>query len=202
MGRDLLDKILGLKDITGGKKAEEQFEDMMKQEFSEMIESVRNYKGFYIGRYETGDLQEADSTPVVQAGNERINNVNWYWMYKNSKKIAKTATGTTSTMIWGCQWDAVMNWFFSCGGRTATYATDARSRWKKNMTPTGDNNNCRVNNIYDLAGGVWEWTMTGSPSYGYRDYRGQDINVGAADRGTAEPWCKATSYGTRCALFM
>ena len=53
-----------------------------------MIESVDTYGGFYIGRYETGNLAESPNTkPVVVKGNSSICNVNWYYQYQNSKLI-------------------------------------------------------------------------------------------------------------------
>ena len=69
-------------------------------EFNEMIESVDTYGGFYIGRYETGDLvATAGREPVVVKGNSSISNVNWYYMYRNIKELAAN-NNVKSTMIW------------------------------------------------------------------------------------------------------
>ena len=58
-------------------------------EFNEMVESVDTYGGFYIGRYETGNLvATAGREPVVVKGNSSISNVNWYYMYRNIKELA------------------------------------------------------------------------------------------------------------------
>jgi hypothetical protein len=62
---------------------------------------VKKYHGFFIGRYETGDLEaNATNVAVVQRGNTKINNVNWYYMYAQGQRIAKNSN--VSSMIWGC----------------------------------------------------------------------------------------------------
>lgn len=58
-----------------GSVNEEDFLIQLQNEFDEMIESVRIYGGFYIGRYETG---KNDEEAVVQKGNTDIENQTWY----------------------------------------------------------------------------------------------------------------------------
>ena len=53
-----------------------QFKEQLQEEFNEMKERVKRYKGFYIGRYETGNLSQ--SKAVVQKNNSDINKQNWY----------------------------------------------------------------------------------------------------------------------------
>ena len=87
-----------------------EFKLQMQIEFNEMIESVDTYGGFYIGRYETGDLvATAGREPVVVKGNSSISNVNWYYMYRNIKELAAN-NNVKSTMIWGCLWDRTLIW--------------------------------------------------------------------------------------------
>lgn len=80
------------------------FKTQLESEFNNMIESVERYGGFYIGRYETGNLSQAEA--VVVKNNNDINNQTWYTMYNKSKGIAANGNVKT-TMIWGCQWDAL-----------------------------------------------------------------------------------------------
>ena len=56
----------------------------LETEFNSMIASVEKYGGFYIGRYETGNLKEAEA--VVVKNNSDINNQTWYTMYNKSKR--------------------------------------------------------------------------------------------------------------------
>ena len=48
------------------------FKTQLQTEFNEMIKSVKTYGGFYIGRYETGNLSQTKA--VVQKNNTDINN--------------------------------------------------------------------------------------------------------------------------------
>ena len=90
----------------------ETFRVQLEKEFNSMIASVEKYNGFYIGRYETGDLSKTE-VAVVKENND-IDNQSWYTMYNKAKGIAAD-TNVTTTMIWGCQWDAVMRWMYNSG---------------------------------------------------------------------------------------
>ena len=145
---------------TIGNMTGAEFKKQLQEEFNEMVESVDTYGGFYIGRYETGNLSQAKA--VVQKNNTDINNQNWYNMYMKCKTVAG-GTEATSSMIWGCQWDATMKWFLNCGGQTATYVTDSTGKGNYSgsllTNGTGSVEEYSVNNIYDMAGNVWDWTL-------------------------------------------
>ena len=148
-------------------------------EFNEMVKSVDTYGGFYIGRYETGNLVEtAGREPVVVKGNSSISNVNWYYMYRNIKELA-TNNSVKSTMIWGCLWDRTLIWLAetnqeSSGVNGKSYAEIANSSgWGNYNTssggtgakqPTGNSETWKANNIYDIAGNVFDWTIEANTS--------------------------------------
>ena len=147
------------------------FKTQLQEEFNEMIESVETYGGFYIGRYETGNLAEDTSTePVVQKGNNSISNVNWYYMYQNSKKVGAN-NNVASTMIWGCMWDRALIWLTETDEKTYSDLMNSSSWGNYNNStgeattnsgekqPTGTNEAWKANNIYDLAGNVRDWTL-------------------------------------------
>ena len=147
--------ISAIGNITG-----EEFKEQLQQEFEEMRKSVETYGGFYIGRYETGGLS---GTAVVQKNNTDINNQNWYVMYSKSKTIAQ-GTQATSSMIWGCQWDATLRWFLeSDDSDVVTYVTDSTGKGNYSgsllSNGTGSVDEYSVNNIYDMAGNVTDWTL-------------------------------------------
>ena len=60
--------------------------DRLETEFNSMIASVEKYDGFYIGRYETGNLSQAEA--VVVKNNSDINNQTWYII--NQKELLQT----------------------------------------------------------------------------------------------------------------
>ena len=135
------------------------FRAQLETEFNNMIASVEKYGGFYIGRYETGNLSQAEA--VVVKNNSDIGSQTWYTIYNKSKGVAANSNVTTS-MIWGCQWDAVMRWMYNSGDaekKTYTYDSTGKGNYSDSKRTTGSNDACAVNNIYDMAGNVEDWTI-------------------------------------------
>ena len=179
-----------------GAKTTHEFLNQLEKEFNNMIASVEKYGGFYIGRYETGNINQ--DTPVIQKGNTNISSQTWYNMYKRCKNLKGANTNVETGMIWGNQWDRTLMWLIETGSKTkeqiaddstswgnysnATfeYVNSSRSTATKNENsntriPTGSTEYTKANNIYDLAGNVWDWTMEANSSYG-RVYRGGGYN--------------------------
>ncbi len=194
----------------------ENWEDELKSNFKKMKESVEKYKGFYIGRYETSDLET--EKPKVQKEQEATTDINWYTMYKNSENIAyknetEKITSVTSSMIWGCQWDATLNWFLrSEDEKIKGYVTNsARKGWynQEAKKPTGtpiENDENEVNKIWDMAGNVSEWTLEAEDTYNRVNRGGNSVPSGfytaVSDRGVYNP-CNSDSYcGSRCVLYI
>ena len=181
----------------------------LETEFNNMISSVATYGGFYIGRYETGNLSKVEA--VVVKNNIDINNQTWYTMYDKSKGIAANSNVTT-TMIWGCQWDATMRWMWNQGGerRTYTYYSTGKGNYYKNngnnnLIAAGSNPSYAVNNIYDMAGNVSDWTIEAYGPYDRAGRGGHWHNGGddPASGGDANNTGTSVSrIGSRVALYM
>ena len=157
------------------------FKTQLETEFNNMIASVEKYGGFYIGRYETGNLSQ--EAAVVVKNNSDINNQNWYTMYNKSKGVAAN-NNVTTTMIWGCQWDAVMRWMYNSGDsvkKQYTYDSTGKGNYRgtqgstNKVIPTGSVEEYAVNNIYDMAGNVFDWTIEANDA-NIRVYRGGDYS--------------------------
>ena len=160
-----------------------------RTEWDLMYSSVMKYGGFYVGRYETGyETVEGVRQPVVQAGKSVWNSVPWGSSMTEFGSNTATAIsrgmytseeyGVTSTLIYGIQWDSVMNWA-NCASKTR-----ATSTYTSRPSPTGavyaDGTTYDVNkNIYDLAGNVREWTMEADDS-SYRVGRGGNYGIASA----------------------
>ena len=162
---------MGLEGVT----TVNEFKTYLELEFSNIIESVSIYGGFYIGRYETGNLSKTEVSVIKN--NSDIEGQTWYTMYNKSKGIAANSNVTTS-MIWGCQWDAVMRWMYNSGDeekKTYTYNSTGKGNYSgtngNKTIPTGSNNAYSVNNIYDMAGNVYDQTVEADGNY-KRDNRG------------------------------
>ena len=141
--------------------------DSFVAEYKAMADSIKKYNGFYIGRYElTGSVD----SPAEKSGVSLIGE-NWYNLYKACKNVVQDETGVVkSTMIYGVQWDATMDWLRKCGfntdkdssswgnysNSTGNAKIDGKSGSKQD---TGFSEYWKANNIYDLAGNHWEWTQ-------------------------------------------
>lgn len=153
-----------------------------KTDYDDMITSVENYGGFYIGRYEITESGE-------KAG-ASLTNRNWYYLYNECMKLGKKDTNdniiTESGMIYGTLWDATMQWLaqsdISVGktGNTTSgygnYNTEAVTVKNSKTTiivkpsgtlkklKTGQTSYTKSNNIYDLSGNCYDWTQEASPN--------------------------------------
>ena len=176
-GYDMNSMLKTLKLIS---KTSSEFLCQLEQEFNKMIESVEKYGGFYIGRYETGDLKKEKA--VIRKYNTDISTQTWYTMYEKSNELNNENIDVGTGMIWGNQWDRTLMWLIESGNRTKEQICEDSSTWgnyrnsefeytnsdgvisKKDIgdpirLSTGSSEYTKVNNIYDLAGNVWEWTM-------------------------------------------
>ena len=161
---------------TGDKTALKVMAENLVQDYSDMIESITKYKGFYIGRYELSTKTENGKTiGIEQKDKKSQTETSWYELYKYSKNIAGSENMQTR-MIWGCQWDVTCKWLSEHGydindssswGNHSDYNTknnytegnekyEAKAGRKQN---TGFSENWKANNIYDLAGNCNEWTQ-------------------------------------------
>lgn len=118
--------------------------------------------------------------------------------------------GVTSTLCYGVQWDAVMNFIdpkYETGECNTTSSFVAYSASKGNYTKSiATTGYYAEKNIYDLAGNVWEWTMEAYNS-NYRVYRGgyydtTIANPSASARSGYEPGTPNLAVGLRIALYL
>ena len=158
-------------------------------EYTATYESIAKYGGFYIGRYElTGSVEE----PTVQRNHQVLvvtTNIieNWYELKKACSDVINS-NYAQSEMVYGNQWDEVMDWLkqtefigeeekvdsdSSNWGNYSDYNT-ANNYEEENEkyiavagTPqeSGFSDNWSANNIYDLAGNYFEWTQEAYDSY-------------------------------------
>ena len=155
-----------------GFDSKEQMAETFVENYTKMIESIKEYGGFYIGRYE---LSEAG----VQKNQPTLVYTNWYNLYKKCKEL-NASDKVETRMIWGCQWDVTMNWLISSGAKTSNEVNTDSSSWgnyketsvkaddgktelkasgTKEKLNTGKTTFTMANNIYDLAGNCFEWTQ-------------------------------------------
>ena len=216
-----------LKTLGLGARTTQEFLSQLESEFNRMLASVEKYGGFYIGRYETGNLSK--ETAVVQKGNNDMASQTWYNMYKKCKNLKGKNTNVETGIAWGNQFDRTLAWLVETGNKTKQEITDDSSNWgnyenatfeyinssgniatknKDSYTriPTGSTEYTKANNIYDLAGNVWDGTMEAydtdhrSSRGGYCSYTGTD-NPADFRRYYRPPYSNVY-YGCRSALYI
>ena len=212
-----------------------QLDFLLRQQtdFKKMIYSVEKYGGFYIGRYETGNLSKEQV--VVQKGNTDIGSQTWYAMYEKCKTLSDNNNNIETGMIWGNQFDRTLMWLMECNAEnpetgkskeevirdstswgnylnaTFTYTNSSGVTATKNSgsgtrIPTGSTEYTKANNIYDLAGNVYDWTMEAG-STDNRVLRGDNCYNDGDDRPARKrynnyPRYSNGYYGCRAALYV
>ena len=150
--------------------------ETLKSEFNTMVEKVAINGGFWVGRYETSNMNSSSFTTkegavnVVKGKQNGINSVKWYKMYEGQKEYKAANLGnkstTTSSMIWGSQWDQIMIWMKDVRNtnNNSYYITNSLTMGNfgtsdDSTSGLADTGFYSVKNIYDLAGNVYDWTL-------------------------------------------
>ena len=151
-----------------------------KAEYDAMVASVEKYGGFYMGRYEASK-KTVDGVDIAQciqeeqpwidiAWGESMTNPGENGAVGKARAVypAKDATAegdAVSTLTYGIQWDATVRWIRDSKEEYKNITNDSTgfgnySDVSNNETiPTGSKSSYALNNIYDMAGNVLEWTM-------------------------------------------
>ena len=124
-----------LQGYKGGIGKYQMLSKEMEESFYKMIESVKKYGGFYIGRYETGDLNQEKA--VVKKMNRHLagSGINWYVMYEKCQALAGKKENIETSMIWGSLWDETLQWLLESEAKIAyeEYITNETGEEEKTM---------------------------------------------------------------------
>ena len=166
-------------------------------EYKAMSDSIKKYKGFYIGRYELTANGEKTGASLTDQ--------NWYNLYKACQNVVTGKENVKSTMIYGVQWDAVCDWLEQSGFNTDTDSSSWGNYNSGSKIDTGSNSTYEANGIFDLAGNCFEWTQE-AYSTSRRILRGgvccSGSNLPASDRNYRNPGVSNSSYSSRATLYM
>ena len=161
----------------------------MQNDYNAMIASIKKYGGFYVARYETGDgaanISRLGVKPISAAENEA--NM-WYGLYNRAKAYNKA--GVTSGMIWGSQYDAMLNFGLTNSSDASKVNANTNGNHSGKLVKTGiwlgsNNEADKINNIFDLEGNLREFTKEANDTH-RRTFRGGYYSSGY---GGAVPPC-------------
>lgn len=145
-----------------------------------MLQSIKQNGGFYIGRYEAS----RGSDNKVQSQRDKQP---WYNITVTNAQIAANAVSTndyTTSLMFGIQWDLVCKFLEETGSKTIDEISKDSSEWGNYMNSSFEYNNglnkeaetqtrCNTGaskrnlslNIYDLAGNESEFTLERNGNY-------------------------------------
>ena len=182
----------------------------LQSEYNKMIESVKIYHGFYVGRYELGldgsnnPTSKKEGNGVITADATNSNTNTWYGLYSKSKEYAKESDNKpiVSSMLWGSQYDAMLNWMQNEEEENVYQGNSSKTN---NSYATGSEENDFIKNVFDLYGCHYEWTLEADYSF-FRVLRGgrSGYNVAPSRRYTSDYYpTYSYSYGsTRLTLYV
>ena len=172
-----------------------KFKKTLQNDYNEIVASVYNAGGYYVGRYETSNITTIKGTAinVVAGTNSGIAGKNWYYMYAQQKVYAENKSlgnKVKSSMMLGTCHDQMLEFVNVAGKYDVTKAgnvghTSSKFTTKPYLTGgVGYNENYSgyetepykdlSKNIYDLEGNVFEWTTEAVHTYG-RVCRGRQL---------------------------
>ena len=144
------------KDLLGYDSVQ-KFGKAMQDDYDNMISSVIKYKGFYVGRYEMS-LEGANKTEVgtemaqSKKDVQSLGSRSWYDLYKLAETYKTKENSVVSGMIWGSQWDAMLNWMQKTGINVT--ATDGYNDSSDGISGSVEAD--QINRVYDLKGCHYE----------------------------------------------
>ncbi|MDD2376825.1 MAG: hypothetical protein PHD15_05225 [Clostridia bacterium] len=156
-------------------------DDELPDEVTSETNQITKYGGFYIARYEAGN----SSNILVSKKNATVWSNISYDNAKLNSELMYTTSEVKSGIITGTQWDTTMEWINDSGKSvidSRTWGNHSNSLNPADVVGYGSRQVAgyseywKSNNIYDLAGNVWEWTNEIYSSY--RICRGDDFAFG------------------------
>lgn len=150
-----------------------------------------------------------DSSNTASDGLQGDDTANGAVKVARSMYTKSQACGVTSTLCYGVQWDAIMNFIDSnylagnCADDSFVKDSTNQGNYTGTLSTTGY---YAVKNIYDLAGNVYEWTMEAYDTSG-RVTRGGGYGVAGSDspasiRHSYDPDFTLGNDGFRVALYL
>lgn len=146
--------------------------------------SVEKYGGFYIAAYEAGVPVDnngneiaATSATVTQKARSVAGATVWTNITRTNaitaaSNMINTSDGVKSCLITGTAWDTTLQWMVTTSENSASnagYDIDSTGNgWYSDVSSDSKTTTGKypINNIYDMAGNLWEWTTENGTNSG------------------------------------
>ena len=141
------------------------YHEELKGELHKQLKSVKKYGGFYISRYNIAMSSEG-KPQSVKGTMPRVNDT--YYDAKFYASMFEDSKAVESHLPFGAEYDSVLRWLIKTRTKTFAEIAENSAEWgnyqdtensPKQIVKTGSREDWSVNNIYDLAGNVAEWTQ-------------------------------------------
>lgn len=159
---ELFNEKFGRRNYQNDEFSEEEFHETVDEM---QLESVKKYGGFYISRYNIS--KSSDGKPQSVKENMPWVDIN----FNDAKQVAamlEDNENIKSHLPFGAEYDSILEWFIKSNVKTFDEIAKNSTEWgnynnqkdsPKKVTKTGSREEWCVNNIYDLAGNIDEWTQ-------------------------------------------
>lgn len=161
----------GRRNYNNGQFFGTEYTETSSREFKEQTESVKKYGGFYFSRYNISISPEGTPQSVKDV-------LPWVNIkHSGAKRIAATFENSEtvkSHLPFGEEYDSVFEWIIQMGAKTEKEVVDDSANWGNyfntsgsplELMKTGSRSEWSVNNIFDMAGNIEEWTQEQSGIY-------------------------------------
>ena len=187
----------------------------MQRDYRNMAASVARYGGFYVGRYETSLSDATESSAgangvaqskqgVIPTSANNSATSSWYGLYRIHDKTYTGKNGSVeSSMIWGSQYDAMLNWAKTGNDKITNTLLGNNSSGSVTTTGNSKYSNDSINNIRDLGGNLFEWTLEAYNS-NFRVNRGGYYYYTSSPsyHGSYYPYGAYSGIGSRVTLYI
>ena len=144
-------------------------------------DQIRAYGGFYVARYEASkDMSSGTAIAASKSNAESWANIS-YADAKAAAESVSTKQYVSTGLITGTEWDTIMQWISADPSIWINGVINDSTNWG-NYSNSTLGKNAKAKNIFELAGGDWEWTTEKNAS-GQSAYRGGV----STDRGDSSP---------------
>ena len=203
--------------LSGINLTASQFSTEMQEQYNKFIQSVKTYGGFYVGRYEVGiegtgsNKKYISKIGVTPTSAYDSDTSMWYGLYSKAKTYTNSKNSVTSGMIWGSQYDAMLNFGLTNSNDSGKITANTNGNHSGKLLKTGtwlganttNPETDKINNVFDLEGNLFEWTQEANSTF-CRVNRGGNFgfSLSPSDRSNVFPFYTNCNNGSRLGLYI